>query len=165
VSAPDALQELVDQHEIEQLMYRYATGIDTADYDLVGSVFTDDGEVDYVSIGGPQGRWHDEVRDWSEVALAAFPVRKHHLSNVVVSYADDRTRATSVTYWRSPMGFARADGSIHLFESGGRYLDQLVRTDAGWRIAVRVTEQDWMSGTLPPELEQGAQDAQDARTV
>ena len=152
MSAPDRLQDLVDQHEIEQLMYRYATGIDTADYDLVGSVFTADGEIDYVSIGGPQGRWNDDVRDWSEVALAAFPVRKHYLTNVVVTYGDDRTTATSVTYWRSPMGFACADGSIHLFESGGRYLDELVRTGDGWRIAVRVTAQDWMSGTLPPEL-------------
>jgi len=50
------------------------------------------------------------------------------------------------------MGFARADGSIHLFEPGGRYLDELVRTDAGWRIASRTTAQDWMSGALPPEL-------------
>ena len=37
-----SLEELADQHEIEQLMYRYATGIDTADYELVDSVFTAD---------------------------------------------------------------------------------------------------------------------------
>ena len=54
------------------------------------------------------------------------------------------------------MGFQRADGSIHLFESGGRYLDELVRTDDGWRIAVRVTAQDWFSGTLPAELTEDA---------
>jgi hypothetical protein len=152
VSAPDRVQELVDQHDIEQLMYRYATGIDTADYELVDTVFTDDAQIDYAGIGGPKGRWRGDVRDWSEISLAAFPVRKHYLSNVVVTYADDRASATSVTYWRSPMGFARSDGSIHLFEPGGRYLDELVRTDDGWRIAVRVTAQDWMSGTLPPEL-------------
>ena len=152
MSASDHLQQLVDQHEIEQLMFRYATGIDTADYDLVDSVFTDDGEIDYAGIGGPRGRWRGYVRDWSETSLAAFPVRKHYLTNIVVSYSDDRAAATSVTYWRSPMGFARADGAIHLFESGGRYLDELVRTDDGWRIARRVTAQDWFSGTLPPEL-------------
>jgi hypothetical protein len=79
-------------------------------------------------------------------------VRKHYITNVVVTYAPDGATATSVTYWRSPMGFARADGSVHLFEPGGRYLDELVRTDAGWRIAARATAQDWMWGTLPPEL-------------
>ena len=162
MSASDHLQQLVDQHEIEQLMFRYATGIDTADYDLVDTVFTDDGEIDYAGIGGPKGRWRGDVREWSEVSLAAFPVRKHYLTNVVVTYAADRATATSVTYWRSPMGFARGDGSIHLFESGGRYLDELVRTDDGWRIAVRVTAQDWFSGTLPSEL---AGDASDGQTV
>ena len=57
MTARSTLEDLADQHEIEQLMYRYATGIDTADYDLVDSVFTDDGEVDYAGIGGPRGRW------------------------------------------------------------------------------------------------------------
>ena len=162
MSRVDVLQELADQHEIEQLMYRYATGIDTSDYDLVDSVFTPDGEIDDATIGGPRGRWRGAVRLWSEESLAAFPVRKHYLTNVVVTYSADRASATAVTYWRSPMGFARGDGSIHLFESGGRYLDELVRTDDGWRIAVRVTAQDWFSGTLPPEL---AGDASDGQTV
>jgi len=150
-----SLEELSDHHEIEQLMYTYAAGIDTADYDLVDSIFTPDGEIDYAGIGGPRGRWQPEVRRWSEESLAAFPVRKHYITNVVVTFAPDRSSATSVSYWRSPMGFARPDGSVHLFESGGRYLDELVRTDTGWRIAVRVTAQDWMSGTLPPELAGG----------
>jgi hypothetical protein len=147
-----SLEELSDQHEIEQLMYTYATGIDTADYDLVDSIFVPDGEIDYASIGGPRGRWTPEVRRWSEESLAAFPVRKHYITNVVVTYSDARDSATSVCYWRAPMGFARADGSIHLFESGGRYLDSLVRTDDGWRIEMRTTAQDWMIGTLPADL-------------
>jgi hypothetical protein len=119
-------------------------------------------EIDYAGIGGPRGRWRGDVRHRSEESLAAFPVRKHSLTDVVVTYTLDRTSATSVTSWRSPMGFARGDGSIHLFESGGRYLDEPVRTDDGWRIAVRVTARDWFSGTLPPEL---AGDASDGRTV
>jgi len=100
VSTVDVLQELADQHEIERLMYRYATGIDTSDYDLVDSVFTPDGEIDYAGIGGPRGRWRGDVRQWSEESLAAFPVRKHYLTNVVVTYAADRATATSVfTPW------------------------------------------------------------------
>jgi hypothetical protein len=50
------------------------------------------------------------------------------------------------------MGFARPDGSVLLFGPGGRYVDQLMRTDAGWRIVVRPTTQDWVWGTLQPEL-------------
>jgi hypothetical protein len=136
------LEELSDQREIEQLMHRYATGIDTADYDLVDSIFVPDGEIDYAGIGGPRGRWSPEVRQWSEESLAAF----------VVTYSGDRDSASSVCYWRAPMGFARADGSIHVFESGGRYLDTLVRTEDGWRVTMRVTAQDWMIGSLPDEM-------------
>jgi hypothetical protein len=150
-----SLEELSDQLEIEQLMHTYASGIDTADYDLVSSIFVPGGEIDYGSLGGPRGRWEPEVRRWSEESLAAFPVRKHYITNVVVTYADDRQAATSVCYWRAPMGFARGDGSIHIFESGGRYLDSLVRTDDGWRISMRTTAQDWMIGTLPEEMTSG----------
>ncbi len=102
-----SLAELSDHHEIEQLMYTYATGIDTADYELVDSIFVPNGEIDYAGIGGPKGRWNPEIKQWSEESLAAFPVRKHYITNVVVTFAPDRDSATSVTYWRAPMGFAR----------------------------------------------------------
>jgi hypothetical protein len=150
-----SLEELSDQREIEQLMHTYATGIDTADYDLVSTIFVPEGEIDYAGIGGPRGRWDPEIKQWSEESLAAFPVRKHYITNVVVTFAADRESATSVCYWRAPMGFAKADGSIHLFESGGRYLDELVRTTDGWRVTKRTTAQDWMIGTLPEEMTEG----------
>jgi hypothetical protein len=150
-----SLEELSDQREIEQLMHTYATGIDTADYDLVSTIFVPEGEIDYAGIGGPRGRWDPEIKQWSEESLAAFPVRKHYITNVVVTFAADRESATSVCYWRAPMGFAKADGSIHVFESGGRYLDALVRTTDGWRVTKRTTAQDWMIGTLPEEMTEG----------
>jgi hypothetical protein len=152
MTAKYSLEELSDQREIEELMHRYATGIDTADYDLIDDFFVPGGTIDYTEIGGPTGVWDPDVKRWSEAALAAFPVRKHYITNTVVSYEPERNVASSVTYWRAPMGFARADGSIHLFESGGRYLDSLVRTADGWRVTERVARQDWMSGTLPDEL-------------
>jgi SnoaL-like protein len=152
MAARYSLEELSDQREIEELMHRYATGIDTADYDLIDGFFAPGGTIDYTEIGGPTGVWDPDVKRWSEAALAAFPVRKHYITNTVVSYAPGRDAASSVTYWRAPMGFARGDGSIHLFESGGRYLDSLVRTGGAWRVTARVAKQDWMSGTLPEEL-------------
>jgi hypothetical protein len=153
MTAKYSLEELSDRREIEDLMHRYATGIDTADYDLIDGFFVPGGTIDYTEIGGPAGVWDPDVKRWSEAALAAFPVRKHYITNTVVSYAPDRDAASSVTYWRAPMGFARADGSIHLFESGGRYLDSLARTADGWRVTARVAKQDWMSGSLPEELD------------
>ena len=152
MGARHSLEELSDQREIEALMHRYATGIDTADYDLVGSIFAPGGTIDYQSIGGPAGAWEPDLKEWSRASLSAFPVRQHYITNTEVTYAPDRDAASSVSYWRSVMGFARSDGSLHLFESGGRYLDDLVRTGDGWRITRRVTAQVWMLGTLPDEL-------------
>lgn len=152
MGARHTLEALSDHREIEALMHRYATGIDTADYQLVGTIFASGGTIDYQSIGGPVGAWDPDVREWSMQSLAAFPVRQHYITNTEVVYADGRDAASSVSYWRSVMGFAKADGSIHLFESGGRYLDELVRTPDGWRIVHRVTAQEWMIGTLPDEL-------------
>ena len=100
-------------------------------------IFAPGGTIDYAEIGGPAGVWEPDVKRWSEASLAAFPVRRAYVANTVVSYEPGRDAATSVTYWRAPMGFARADGSIHLFESGGRYLDTLVRTAEGWRVTAR----------------------------
>ena len=152
MGARHTLEELSDQREIEVLVHRYATGIDTADYDLVGTIFAPGGTIDYRSIGAPVGVWEPDGTAWGAASLAAFPVRQHYITNTEVEYADGRASARAVSYWRSVMGFARADGSIHLFESGGRYLDDLVRTDDGWRLAHRTTAQEWMLGTLPDEL-------------
>ena len=63
-----SLEELSDQREIEQLMHTYATGIDTADYDLVDSIFVPDGEIDYAGIGGPRGR---SIGSWSVASPTA----------------------------------------------------------------------------------------------
>jgi SnoaL-like domain len=61
-----SLEELSDQRDIEALMHTYATGIDTADYELVDSTFVPDGAIDYASISGPTGRWNPEIKSWSE---------------------------------------------------------------------------------------------------
>lgn len=144
-----SLEELSDQREIEELVHRYATGVDTLDYDLIDGVFTADGTMDYDAFGGPIGVWTTEVKDWARESLAAFPIRKHYITNVVVVYAADRDSATSTSYWRAPVGSQLPDGSLQIFESGGRYEDALVRTDAGWKIQRRVTHADWSIGAPP----------------
>ena len=50
------------------------------------------------------------------------------------------------------MGFPNPDGSLHLFTVGAYYLDELVRTEAGWRISQRVEEQAYLEGSLPEAL-------------
>jgi hypothetical protein len=105
--------------------------------------------VDYTATGGIQGAY-PEVRAWLEKALSAFPMTVHYISNSTVTLQGDEARAR--TYVLNPMGFPNPDGSLHIFTVGGYYVDRLVRSADGWRIAERVEEQAFLEGSLPEAL-------------
>jgi len=143
------LQEISDRIEINDLLIRYTKSIDEKDWALLDSCFTPDAELDYVSSGGIQGAY-PEVRAWLEKALAAFPTTAHYVSNSEVQLDGDRASARTAVY--NPMFFPNPDGSQHHFAVGAYYVDELVRTDAGWRIARRREDQAFLEGSLPKAL-------------
>jgi 3-phenylpropionate/cinnamic acid dioxygenase small subunit len=142
--------ELADRAEIHDVIVRYGWAIDTKDWALLDTCFTDDAYVDYSSNpGGVQGPYV-EVRGWLEKMMSAFPVTQHLMSNVLVTLDGDR--ATCQTMVTNPQGAATREGPLHFFYVGGRYDDELVRTSSGWRIARRVETTLWFQGSLPKEL-------------
>lgn len=143
-------QEISDRIEINDLMVRYARAIDTRNYELLDTCFTPDAHVDYVSSGGTKGPY-PEVRAWLEKALAPFATMMHLVANNQVELNGDQ--ASSRTYVINPMGFPKADGSLHVFTVAAHYVDKLVRTRDGWRIAERIEETVLMDGTLPEALQ------------
>jgi 3-phenylpropionate/cinnamic acid dioxygenase small subunit len=145
-----SLQQISDRLEIQDLLTRYTRAIDTKDYNLLDTCFTPDAWVDYTSSGGTKGKY-PEVRAWLEKALAPFPAMMHAIGNVTLELEGDRARAR--TYVINPMGFPKPDGSLHVFTVCAHYVDQLVRTRAGWRIAERIEETVLMDGTLPEALQ------------
>ncbi len=50
------MQVVQDKAEIAELMYRYARAVDTKDWALLTSVFTEDAHLDYSSVGTRPGR-------------------------------------------------------------------------------------------------------------
>ena len=145
-----SLQEISDRLEIQALMIRYARSIDTQDYELLDSCFIADAHVDYTQSGGTKGPY-PEVRAWLEKALAPFATMMHFIGNTAIEF--DRDKASSRTYVINPMGFPNPDGTLHMFTVGAHYVDKLVRTDQGWRIAERIEEAVYMDGTLPGALQ------------
>ena len=143
-------QEISDRIEIQDLMVRYARAIDTQDFGLLDTCFTPDAHVDYVSSGGTKGTY-PEVRAWLEKALAPFPAMMHMVANNQVELNGDQ--ASSRTYVINPMGFPNPDGGLHVFTVAAHYVDKLVRTPDGWRIAERIEETVLMDGTLPEALQ------------
>jgi 3-phenylpropionate/cinnamic acid dioxygenase small subunit len=145
-----SLREISDRIQIQDLLVRYTVAIDTKDWSLLDRCFTPDAHVDYTATGGTKGAY-PEVRKWLEKALAPFPMTVHYISNSTVELKGDE--ASSRTYVINPMGFPKEDGSLHIFTVGGYYVDKLVRTDEGWRIAERVEESAFLDGSLPEALQ------------
>lgn len=143
-------REISDRIRIHDLLTRYTVAIDTKDWSLLDTCFTSDAHVDYTSSGGTKGAY-PEVRAWLEKALAPFPVTIHYITNSTVELDGDRARARTLVY--NPMGFGNPDGSLHTFTVHAAYVDELVHTDAGWRIAKRVEEQSLFEGTFPEALQ------------
>jgi 3-phenylpropionate/cinnamic acid dioxygenase small subunit len=144
------LQDISDRIEIDDLLIRYSKAIDQKDWKLLDTVFTADAEVDYVSSGGIKGSY-PEARAWLEKALAIFPVTVHYVTNSEVTLSGDRATARTAVY--NPMFFKNPDGTLHHFAVGAYYVDELVRTKGGWRIAKRREDQAFMEGGLPKALQ------------
>ena len=130
------VQEVVDRHEIEQLIYAYCFHFDQNEPEAVAALFTHDAVVDY----GP------EFPNIVGAALIAetiavgleqrFAATSHHVSNIQLTF-DGPDRATGVTYLYAWHRYR--DGSPD-GELWARYHHRFERTAAGWRItALRLT--------------------------
>jgi len=130
-------RELEDRIEIDDLLTRYATGVDRKEWNLWESCFMPDAHIDYTAFGGTKGGVK-EVRAWLEETMAGFPMTQHLVTNREVHVDGDTATARSGFY--NPMAVPNGDGPPRLFFCGGWYHDKLVRTPAGWRIQERLEE-------------------------
>lgn len=121
-----------DHDLITDVLVRYATGIDTRDWALFRSCFTEDVEADY---GAGVGRWThvDGITEYMSAMHTDMFDTKHMLTNFVINIDGDT--ATASTYVRAVL--VVTDDPLTWFEPVGRYDDQLVRTPEGWRISHR----------------------------
>jgi len=139
----DDVQVLSDKLEIERLLYRYARGCDTGDWELLRSVFTEDAELDYTSAGCPAGR-RDEIVAWLEQSLSLLPWRQHFITNIEIDVDGDRAEVHAMFY--NPM---QLPGMADTSSCGGRYHHDMVRTPDGWRSKRLVEENMWFVNPMP----------------
>ena len=94
----DQLGFLADRREIDDLLVRYATVLDTRRWDELETVFTPDAVLDYRSAGGIRGSLA-EVGEWLATVLPFFTWTQHLVVNRAVRLtagADDATVALVV---------------------------------------------------------------------
>ncbi|MDO9410844.1 nuclear transport factor 2 family protein [Patulibacter sp.] len=135
-----------DRLDVIDLMHRYATALDTRDWELLAEVFTEDGATDYGELGGIN-RGPDAIAALCRGALAGLDASQHLIGNVTCALDGDV--GTASCYFQAQHVIAGADGGDHLLV-GGSYTDELRRVDGRWRIALRTLTPTWSSGN--PEI-------------
>jgi 3-phenylpropionate/cinnamic acid dioxygenase small subunit len=124
--------EPVDELAIRAVLIRYATAIDTKDWQLFRACFTDDCSARF---GGLIWRGVDVVADVFEQAHAPLDDSMHRVLNISVLSHDEDT-ATARSYCDAVLVRRAAAGGAVLVV-GGVYSDALRRDGAVWRIANR----------------------------
>jgi hypothetical protein len=134
--ADAAIAEVADRLAIQQVLARYARGIDRCDIDVLRAVWWPGATADYGSGTTDALAWSGEV----VAGLSQMRRTQHFLGNMIVDLDGDT--ASAETYCRAYHEVDAPDGPIEM-EVGGRYLDRLERRDGEWRIAERRYVHDW----------------------
>ncbi|KHO26705.1 dehydratase [Mycolicibacterium setense] len=133
----------MDELLIQALLYRYARAVDTKDWELYRSVFTEDAQIDYSSAGAIVGT-RDDVVDWFAANFGVIPWSMHYITNVEI-LENDGDNATVRAMFYNPM---QLPGMTDTSACGGYYHHELVRTPDGWRSRGLREENLWF--TNPP---------------
>ena len=132
----DRIANAADKLEIQEVLARYARGIDRNDMDLAKSAYHPDG---YDEHGPARGNAH-EVMDRVGVALANLEVSVHRITNVQIELAGDVAFVES--YFHSIHVEKGVDVEEHVY---GRYNDRFERREDEWKIAWRQVVMDFDS--------------------
>jgi SnoaL-like domain len=131
------LQRISDELEIAALLTRYARAVDSKDWDLYRSVFTDDAHIDYSSAGAIAGS-REEVAAWLAQGFGAIPMSMHYITNIDSQIDGDTAQVRAMFY--NPM---QVLGMTELSYCGGYYHHELIRTRDGWRSRSLREENVW----------------------
>ncbi|MGH8875608.1 MAG: nuclear transport factor 2 family protein, partial [Acidimicrobiia bacterium] len=131
------VDDLLAKQEITELLYRYARGVDRADWDLVRSSHHDDALDDHGVVRGSPEEFIAVVRQ----ALGPMTATMHTIGNVLIEVDGDV--AASEAYAVCSHRFPAEDGGVRDMTVGIRYVDRMERRAGQWRIARRTVVWEW----------------------
>lgn len=133
------LQLLLDRSEIERVVYDYAAGLDTKDWALWRSIFTDEVQVKFrpAAESAFTGLGHEwltmTAEEWVEgrrVLFSGLATTQHQMSNPRITIEGD---AATCTMYMQATHFMPGRPDVE-YTLGGYYVDDLVRTPQGWKL-------------------------------
>src|SRR5262249_45734345 len=135
------LQALIDRAEIENLLARYAAALDGHDWELLATCFTTDARYRFPHAGDAVG--FDAIAEVCRASLEQLDASQHLIGSPHAEVEGDRARSRcSVQAQHVRRG---AEGGRN-YVVAGTYVDELRRTDAGWRIERRELQRVWTDG-------------------
>jgi ketosteroid isomerase-like protein len=132
----EAVRKLADRAAIQDVLLRYARGVDRRDLVLVASCFTADASYNGALASGTITDALARLRD----RMSRYESTMHFIGNQLVEVNGDT--AGSETYAVAYHRLA-GKGPATLFTIAVRYLDEWVRDGDGWRIRRRVVKTEW----------------------
>ncbi len=138
------VQELLDRADVSAVLHRYCLAIDTKDWALLESCFTEDMEADFRSFAGREtvkGRepWLAAIRS----SMAGMDATQHLSGNH--SHKIDGDHATLRADIQALPMFQNERGDSE-YTVGGWYDIELTRTPEGWRIHRYAITVSWHRG-------------------
>ena len=134
-------ERLSDELEIAALLNKYARAVDTKDWELYRTVFTDDAHIDY-SADVFAGSLDEAIGFFSGDFSALVSMSMHYITNVETDVDGDTARVRAMFY--NP---TQIKGLTELSMFGGYYHHELVRTSDGWRSRHLREEMIWTANS------------------
>lgn len=137
---------LADRAEIADVITRFCHAVDRNRWDLMPSVFHEDGKTVFMGAEKP---WREMVAG-ARITMGALTRTHHQIGNMLFAFdGDTAVVETYVTAYHRVPPTAPADafwdGRAKDYEgvAGGRYLDVLERRDGRWLMAEHRTFVEW----------------------
>ena len=141
----DRIQDLLDRDAIRHIQVRYAWSLDNHNWEALKEVFLPDAVADYRGE-----RFEGLEAIVAKCASSLEPAdASQHLNGCHWAQIDG-DKAIAGCYFIATKYIADVPGG-DTFIVGGKYIDEMVRTPDGWRIAHRLLEQTFLDGN--PEVE------------
>lgn len=134
-------QRVSDELEIAALLNTYARAVDTKDWQLYRSVFTDDAHIDYSAVVF-QGSLDEAIGFFSGDFSALVAMSMHYITNIEADVDGDIAQVRAMFY--NP---TQIKGIAELSMFGGYYFHELVRTPDGWRSRDLREEMVWTANS------------------
>lgn len=134
---------LADKDEIRELKHQYCYATDALDAERLVGVFTEDGLIDVPLADPIEG--YEEIREYLEwFGTQAYETRAHNVLNPIIEVNGDTARGE----WYYMVVYALPGGNLEV--GHGRYDDEFVRTDDGWKLS-SVTARRRITREVPAE--------------